>query len=336
MLTGLNEYWLCVGGANVDVQGITSARLLPGTSNPGMVQQAAGGVARNVAENLGWLGEEVQLFALVGEDADGEWLRQITAQSGVATHGMLRVPGKSTGRYLAIRDLDGELYTAVADMAVNEEWPEALVSDGLKRLSKASGLFLDANLPLSVMRAFLTEAISLGKMIVVDPVSVKKAEKWRGMLKGVHLLVASIDEMEALCGQSLHSFHDVEQWSRRMVEEGIGQIMVNCGEAGLCLCDEKESIWFSAPPSPIWESAGDAFAAGVIYAQNKTSSMAEAAAYGMALAELRGLRAGKYDLNALLQKKGISPSWNEIFRIDVHYPIVRKEEECTWKRSRTM
>jgi len=68
----MSEYWLCVGGANVDVQGVTIARLLPGTSNPGHVQQAAGGVARNVAENLGWLGQEVQLFSLVGEDADGE------------------------------------------------------------------------------------------------------------------------------------------------------------------------------------------------------------------------------------------------------------------------
>lgn len=303
MLEGITEYWLCVGGANVDVQGVTSARLLPGTSNPGEVHQAAGGVARNVAENLGWLGEEVQLFALVGEDADGEWLRQVTANSGVATHGMLRITGKSTGRYLAIRDRDGELYTAVADMELNEEWPAEIVQQGLKRLIQAAGLFLDANLPVEVMRAFLAEARRLDKKIIVDPVSVKKAEKWKGLLEGVHILVASIDELEVLGGQSLHSYNDVEICAKKLVTEGIHQVMVICGEAGLWLCTAQEEKWLAAPTMPIRESAGDAFAAGIIYAQNKALSLTEQAAFGVALAEMRTKGNGRYDIDALLARK---------------------------------
>ncbi|MGG1659357.1 carbohydrate kinase family protein [Brevibacillus sp. NRS-1366] len=303
MLEGMSEYWLCVGGANVDVQGVTHARLLPGTSNPGHVQQAAGGVARNVAENLGWLGQEVQLFALVGEDPDGEWLRQTTAKSGVATHGMFLIPGKSTGRYLAIRDLDGELYSGVADMDVNDAWTETLVQSTLRRFPQAAGLFMDANLPQAVMQQFLDEAKRLDKMVIVDPVSVKKAEKWRGMLDGVHLLISSIDEIETLSGQSLYSFYDVERCARKLVDEGIRQIMVNCGDAGICLCDQKDSIWMQAPPNPIRETAGDAFAAGVIYAQNKASSLVEQAAYGIALAELSGKQKGMYDIEQFLQRK---------------------------------
>ncbi|EJL41918.1 carbohydrate kinase [Brevibacillus agri] len=303
MLKGMTEYWLCVGGANVDVQGVTSARLLPGTSNPGHVQQVAGGVARNVAENLGWLGEEVQLFALVGEDADGEWLRQVTAKSGVATHGMVRIAGKSTGRYLAIRDLDGELYTAVADMEVNEAWTDELVQHALERLPHAAGLFMDANLPVAVMRVFVDEANRLGKIVVVDPVSVKKAEKWRPFLPGVRVLIASIDEVEVLCGQSLHSFSDVEACAKRLLEQGLHQLMVNCGEAGLYLCRQEESIWVAAPPTPIREAACDAFAAGIIYAQRMTPLLREQAAYGMALAELSQHKTGDYDLRALLQRK---------------------------------
>ncbi|MFP3391874.1 carbohydrate kinase family protein [Brevibacillus sp. SIMBA_040] len=303
MLEGMSEYWLCVGGANVDVQGVTIARLLPGTSNPGHVQQAAGGVARNVAENLGWLGQEVQLFALLGEDADGEWLRHITAKSGVATHGMFLIPGKSTGRYLAIRDLDGDLYAAVADMDVNEAWTDALVQSGLQRLPQAAGLFMDANLPQMVMQTFLQEAKRLGKKVIVDPVSVKKAEKWRGMLNGVHLLISSIDEIEQLSGQSLYSFYDVERCARKLVEEGIGNVMVICGDAGLCLCDQNGSSWLPAPPNPIREAAGDAFAAGVIYAQNKAASLSEQAAYGIALAELSAQQTGMYDIDHLVNRK---------------------------------
>uniref|UniRef100_A9U6J2 Predicted protein n=1 Tax=Physcomitrium patens TaxID=3218 RepID=A9U6J2_PHYPA len=253
-----------VGGANVDMQGVTSVRLLPGTSNPGVVHQTAGGVARNVAESLGWLGEEVHLYALVGEDSDGEWLRQITADSGVATHGMFRVPGRSTGRYLAVCDLDEELYTAVADMAINDAWNTSMIQSGLLSLQQAAGLFMDANLPLPVMEA--------------------------------------IDEMETLCGRILHSYQDVEKCAKTLVDEGVSQVMIMCGEAGLYLCNQTESFWLSPPDAPIRASAGDAFAAGVIYAQNKTQRLVEQGAFGMAMAELSMERKGSIDLNELSRR----------------------------------
>ncbi|GEC89069.1 PfkB family carbohydrate kinase [Brevibacillus brevis] len=216
---------------------------------------------------------------------------------------MLRIAGKSTGRYLAIRDRDGELYTAVADMELNEEWPAEIVQQGLKRLPQAAGLFLDANLPVEVMRAFLAEARRLDKKIIVDPVSVKKAEKWKGLLEGVHILVASIDELEVLGGQSLHSYNDVEVCAKKLVAEGIHQVMVICGEAGLWLCTAHEEKWLAAPTMPIRESAGDAFAAGIIYAQNKALSLAEQAAFGVALAEMRTKGNGRYDIDVLLARK---------------------------------
>ncbi|QRG66057.1 carbohydrate kinase family protein [Brevibacillus choshinensis] len=308
MLEGIKQYWLCVGGANVDVQGVTSARLLPGTSNPGIVHQAAGGVARNVAEYLGWLGEEVHLYALVGEDPDGEWLRQVTADSGVATHGMKRVPGNSTGRYLAVRDTDGELYTAVSDMAINEAWTDSMVRDVCKRIPEATGLFLDANLPVPVMEAILIEAKREGKKVIADPVSVKKAKKWRGKLEGVFALVGSIDEMEAMSGQTLHSYQDVEKCAQSFVAGGITQVMVVCGEAGICLCNESGELWLPAPPFPIRETSGDAFAAGVIFAQDKTSLLQEQAAYGIALAEMSVQKKGMYDINEFLLRKEVFAS----------------------------
>lgn len=303
VLEGMKDYWVCVGGANVDVQGSTSSRLLPGTSNPGTVRQAAGGVARNVAENLAWLKEDVHLFALVGEDADGGWLRQVTANSGVATHGMFMIPGQSTGRYLAIRDVDGELHTAVADTLINEAWTEEMVQKCLKRLPHASGLFLDANLPSPVAQTLLAEARRLDTMVIVDPVSVRKAEKLRGMLEGVHLLVASIDEIEVLCGKSVQSFQEVEQCASRLITEGVHQVMVICGEAGLYVCREKEARWLTSPSMPIRGSAADAFVAGVIYALQRTSSLREMAAYGIALAELSGQQPGSYDLDTFMQRK---------------------------------
>jgi pseudouridine kinase len=286
MLESMKDYWVCAGGANVDVQGITSAGLLPGTSNPGTVRQTAGGVARNVADHLARLGEEVLLFALVGEDAEGEWLRQTTAQSGVATNGMVRVPGCSTGRYLAIRGADGELFAAVSDMAVNEAWTEQMVEDGVKRLQQASGLFLDANLPQPVIRRFVEEGKRLGKPVAAAPVSVKKAERWRGLLDGVKLIVTGTDELEVLTGQPMTSADGVETAARLLLNEGIDQVMVLCGGNGLYLCRQTESLWLPQPACQLRETAKDAFAAGVLFALGKTESLAEQAAFGVAVAEL--------------------------------------------------
>lgn len=304
MLKEMKTYWLCVGAANMDMQGVTTNRFLPATSNPGVVQQVAGGIARNVAENLAWLGEKVHLCALTGDDSDGEWLRLTTAQSGVNTQGMHIVSKQTTGRYLVIRDRDGDVYSAVSDMNINEYWTTKMVDDGRKRLKKASGLFLDANLPEQVIHAFLHEAKLQGKMVVADPVSVKKAGKFKKLVKDVYILTTSIDELEMLCGQTLHSFHDVEQSAQQLIEQGLRQIIVSCGEAGLCMAGhDQPPFWLSAPALPLREKTKDAFIAGIIYAQNKTKSLTEQATYGVALAELSLGHSSTYDLEKYRQQR---------------------------------
>lgn len=304
MLKVKKRYWLCVGAANMDIQGVTTNRFLPATSNPGVVQQAAGGVARNVAENLAWLGKKVHLCALTGDDADGEWLRLTTAQSGVDTQGMHIVSNQTTGRYLVIRDRDGDVYSAVSDMKINEYWTSKMLDAARKRLKEANGLFLDANLPEQVIHAFLDDAKLQGKMVVADPVSVKKAEKFKNTIKKMCILITSIDELEMLCGQALHSFNDVEQSARQLIEQGLRQIIVNCSEAGFCMAShDQPPFWLSAPSLPLREKTKDAFIAGIIYAQNKTKSLTDLATYGVALAELSQGNSSRYDLEKYRQQR---------------------------------
>ena len=54
----------CIGGAHLDRHGVLRGPLVLGTSNPGSVHVAVGGVARNVAENLARLGVKVTLVSL--------------------------------------------------------------------------------------------------------------------------------------------------------------------------------------------------------------------------------------------------------------------------------
>ena len=50
-------------GSNVDITGTPVDRLVPEDSNPGKVTISAGGVGRNVAENIAKLGISVKLLS---------------------------------------------------------------------------------------------------------------------------------------------------------------------------------------------------------------------------------------------------------------------------------
>ena len=52
---------ICIGGANVDRKLYAKHEIANGTSNPVKSSRTVGGVARNIAENLGRLGEKVDI-----------------------------------------------------------------------------------------------------------------------------------------------------------------------------------------------------------------------------------------------------------------------------------
>ena len=66
------EYISIVGGANMDIIGFPSDKLIIKDSNPGQVKVVLGGVGRNIGENLVRLGVETKLISAVGSDVYGE------------------------------------------------------------------------------------------------------------------------------------------------------------------------------------------------------------------------------------------------------------------------
>ena len=60
-----------VGGANVDLCGRSFGPILPGDSNPGQLTLSAGGVCRNICENVCRMGAPAALITVFGEDANG-------------------------------------------------------------------------------------------------------------------------------------------------------------------------------------------------------------------------------------------------------------------------
>lgn len=71
-----DSYVLCIGGMNVDKKVQLLENLVLETSNPVVSSLSAGGVSRNIAENLGRLGLPVKMLSVAGNDESFTWLER--------------------------------------------------------------------------------------------------------------------------------------------------------------------------------------------------------------------------------------------------------------------
>ncbi len=142
-----------IGGANIDIQGQSSAVFRGGDSNPGRIGTAFGGVGRNVAEACLRLGLEVRLITVFGGDPEGERMEADCRAKGMDTGWSLRWEGPSA-RYLCALDADGSLVGAVADMEALDALVPGHLASAAKDLDKAFCIVADTNIPPPVSPGF--------------------------------------------------------------------------------------------------------------------------------------------------------------------------------------
>ncbi|GAA5155740.1 PfkB family carbohydrate kinase [Nocardioides marinquilinus] len=256
-----------MGGTNVDVVARPGAAPVAATSNPGRVAVTAGGVGRNVAENLARLGTPTALVSAVGDDAHGRLAIEATAAAGVDVGPVVTVPGARTGCYVALLDDDGELVGAVSDMTC----PLRPADLDVALVAAADLVVLDGNLDPDTLAAAFDAARG---PVVLDPVSVPKAARLAAALGGRRLRLLSGGDAE------LAPLADVRAdlvWERR-------------GADGSTLRGEalRRPVETAALPVEVVDvtGAGDAMLAAWCHATLAGADPLEAAAYGHAAAAL--------------------------------------------------
>ncbi|WP_205472906.1 carbohydrate kinase family protein [Nocardioides sp. SYSU D00038] len=274
----MNARVVVVGGANLDVLARTTDPLVAATSNPGTTVLTAGGVGRNIAENLARLGTPVALVAAVGTDVAGDQVVAASAATGVDVAGVRRVAA-ATGTYTAVLDHTGDLVAGVADMAATRAVTPEVVTAERDRLAAAELVVLDGNLAPATLARGLEVAAAVGTRAVVDPVSVPKA---RALVLDhpVHLVTPNADELAVLGGlEALHAGGATWVWVRR-------------GGAGSELSGPGGTTRTTPPPPEVVgevvdvTGGGDAMLAAWCHAVLAGASEAEAAAYGQVAAAL--------------------------------------------------
>src|SRR5580765_7935847 len=190
---------IVIGGANVDIKGRASEKILGHTSNPGEVTISAGGVARNIAENLARLEVPVALLTVLGDDDNGRLLREATATAGVDQSLILTGPER-TGSYLAILNRGGELQSALNDMRAIDWLKVGDLEAMAERLKSAAMLVADCNIGVACLEWLCHFSVAHGVRLLIEPVSVPKAKKLLRFTRErpVYAITPNLQQLETL------------------------------------------------------------------------------------------------------------------------------------------
>ena len=256
-----------IGGANVDIHGQSDAPIVMRDSNPGRLHLSAGGVCRNICDNLCRLGLTVELCSAVGGDAYGDMLRGACTAAGIGTRHLAVFPAQNTSAYISIMDSEGDMLVAMSDMHIlKEALTPSYVEGLLPVLNGADVCVADANLSAGALETLATRCTV---PLMLDPVSTAWARNAAPLAGYFHTLKPNLMEMEVLSGMRITNERELDAACGMLLEKGVYQVFVSLGREGLyfrrqgCGALRKKSRPF---PMKNATGAGDATMAGIVYA----------------------------------------------------------------------
>jgi pseudouridine kinase len=256
-----------IGGANIDIHGKSTQPLRNNDSNPGDVHIAAGGVARNIAENLARLGADTRLISAVADDYHGQLLMRLSRDAGINVQSVIEIPSATTSTYLSVLDDTGDMLVAINDMSIIDGLTVARLQPLQAMLKQSALIVLDANIPAETF-SWLTESFS-DTTIFADTVSTAKAPRLRPHLQHIHTLKTGIIEVEALMQQQARSKAQLIQVANRLHDAGVTRVFITRGEQGVFFSDNGkhgiQKVQRQRDDIRNAGGAGDAFLAGLAY-----------------------------------------------------------------------
>ncbi len=277
-----------IGGANIDIHGRSKQALRSNDSNPGDVHIAAGGVARNIAENLARLGADTRLISAVGDDHHGQVLMRLSREAGINVQNVLQIPSATTSTYLSVLDDSGDMLVAINDMSIIDTLTIDKLQPLQAALKQSSLIVLDANLPDDTI-AWLTETFS-DTPIFADTVSTAKAPRLKPHLQHIHTLKTGTIEVEALTGQEARSKTQLIKVSNMLHNAGVTRVFITRGEKGVFFSAEgkhgMQKVQRNKTDIRNAGGAGDAFLAGLAYAWLEDWDLQESVQFSLAAADI--------------------------------------------------
>lgn len=278
----------CIGGANLDRKARSKQKVLLQTSNPVTLTEACGGVARNIAENLGRLGCTTSLITCVGDDKEGKWILQETKKHGIDISQVWILPQERTGTYTALLDTDGEMVIALANMDIYEKITPDMIAEKWPHIASSQAVFLDTNLTEECINYLIKRCRDEKIPLYIDPVSSTKAKKLPACLEGIETILPNREEAEILAEMNIRSLSECQEACHKIRKRGVKNVVVTLGEQGIFYSSMESSEHIPPYKADIVDvtGAGDALASGFLYGVIQGEPLPRACRLGLIAASL--------------------------------------------------
>lgn len=271
-----------IGGANIDITGVSDNSLIAEDSNPGSISLALGGVGRNIGENLARLGVNVKLISAIGDDLYGEKILEESSAVGLDMSLTKKYTDSATSVYLQVLNSNKHMSVAIADMNIMEKITIELLEKNHRHLDNATVIVADGNL---TEEAILYLANAYGDKLFFDSVSSSKTYKIKDCFNKFLCLAPNLIEAEVLLGKKIE---DKEKALLEMRDKGTGIPVITLGDKGLIYLNEGKAVYVEAKKDNIVSvtGAGDALLSGLIYGYISKMDIKDMIDFGMTMAKI--------------------------------------------------
>lgn len=276
-----------VGSANTDMVIKVEHIPAPGeTVIGGKFIMAAGGKGANQAVAAARLGAHVTFVARLGKDVFGEQAIAGYEREGIDTSFIVRDPDAPSGVALIFVDANGENSIAVASGANARLTPDD-VERAAQVIAAADVLLVQLEIPMDAVRRAIQLAHRAGVLTVLNPAPAMATPS--DLFPMVNVVTPNEHEIQVVAGE-----HDMERAVTRLLDAGVGDVIVTLGARGVLWADRH-----GRRPVPAFRvtavdttAAGDAFNGALACALGRGWSMERAIRHANAAAALAVTRMG--------------------------------------------
>ena len=258
----MNKQVVLIGHSNVDIIAKAKEPLALHDSNIGTVVKSDGGVARNITENLARLKVPLTFITALGEDSEGQSIKERLLNLNI---NLKVISTSKTSTYMAIHNYDGSMVYAINEMTNTKLISEKTLKTFEHTLYNAPLLYFDPNLEESTLKYLFT----LKRKVFIDAVSAKKVTKLKPYLPYIDTLKLNRLELQTLTGKPCEDIENCLAHSQELLEKGVKRIALTLGKQGAYLMTKEKVAFKKATEVKVVNEtgAGDAFMAGLIYAE---------------------------------------------------------------------